>query len=122
MTELDKQLKEIDIWIGDDGFGEDCFRELSEDELAQIHKVYKDTGWVSPTTTYELADQYLKGRDASHNPDSPYMTGQEFYDRFEKALTAHGMIDTEDADDNVVLAESVATVYLNAAKKAAGIE
>lgn len=69
--------------------------------IAQIKQAFADEGYEN--TTFKTTELF-KG----HSPE--YMTGQEWYDRFEKELRNHHSVKTL-LDEN----------YLKLAKKAAGL-
>ena len=79
-------------WHGDE-------EKLVDEVLDQIIQAFKDEGW-----RLHLAENVVVvSREG-------YMTGQEWYDRFEKEMEQVIFYDSEDRDD-----------VTNAAKKAAGL-
>ncbi len=72
-----------------------------EGHIAQIDQAYRDEGYLTPQERVAWHDEHFRDN---------HMTGQEWYDRFEKLLTADSYVMTYNA-----------TYVLKAAKKAAGL-
>lgn len=126
MSDLDKKLQDIlntTYSFGNEDKDLEFYGTSNDDEIEAIKQAFIDEGWI-PYKPFEYTPEGKKPAWWSKTPElmtgdehkartAGLMTGQEWYDRFEKEVgqyEAGGWID--DTLDNVLLA----------AKKAAGIE
>jgi hypothetical protein len=105
--------------------------------LGKIIQAFKDDGWAPIKLTALLRDEKLvktmqdAGYKVSESITAEYMTGQEWYERFEKEMTQY-MLDcdyilAENASDvnsynNKNVTRSLINSAREAAKRASGIE
>lgn len=119
MSDLDKKLDEIldEYHTPSDDMNpscrsqwgqntnKDCDCGLQESKVL-VKQAFIDAGWHEP-----LTPEYL--RKMAKRAQSEYMTGQEWYDRFEKELPSH---------DQLKSGQNMIEGTLEAAKRAAGID
>lgn len=124
MEELDKKLFGIIKHASnEDGYVEDS---VAVREVARIKQAFVDAGWLSPervAETQKLVNKLVQNAQDMHKlamgvypqllPN--VMTGQEWYDRFEKEMDRISAYATFDNHDDVDRA-------MDAAKRASGIE
>jgi hypothetical protein len=110
MSDLHEKLK--DLWLDAKGSG------INQDDFtAEVEQAFKDAGWFKQHTSSPEAFVELVGSMDRHL--SNLMTGQEWYDRFEKELLLYF---DEDGDYPKHLDGYKTAALFNIAKKAAGIE
>lgn len=102
MSDLDDELRDKYFYYDPDELGEDAFKPLSDDEVADIKQAFTDAGWE-----HTGKDRYVG-----------YYTGQEWYDRFEREY--HMRADWIAGDPD--MGDDAEHDVLLAAKLASGIE
>lgn len=102
MTNIDEKLREIVQAVWDNGDG--AMNDMDVDAaLPKIKQAFTDAGYISKLTS----DAYLEA--------SGYLTGQEWYDRFEDAIS-------EMSQQQGLLVDYTFNRFVQAAKRAAGLE
>jgi len=85
--------------------------------IAQIKKAFIDEGWIN--TIAKDKDGNIEGLFVHHVPMEGYMTGQEWYDRFEKELVSTSTLTISPGLQPIVVYSAVSVNQ--AAKRASGI-
>jgi len=93
-------------------FDKDATRDY-ENLVPEIKKAFEDGGWKK-VGRHEIINQRLREKVAK----GELMTGQEFYSRFEKELRGEAFL----FEKNDTITRLNHEVYLDAAKKAAGVK
>jgi hypothetical protein len=125
MSDLDKKLEDAFNEVGEcfywEGAGkdEDWVNDFRKDFREKLKQAFIDTGWISKDQStkeaQDTANFMINIKDKALNK----MTGQEWYDKFEKEQQGTPIpCDNSSADDVIRAVELVKA----SAKKAAGIE
>lgn len=130
MSDLDKKLEEAvrsTVWISKiddqvrDKVHPDWFNANGQYftfgiDTAAVKQAFIDDGWSDKPWTAVTKDGYSQ-IDEQHDVIKQLMTGQEWYDRFEKEYTTPYVVIGKDGVEGEIRVNP-----LEAAKKAAGIE
>lgn len=122
MSNLDDKLREIMLNARKVGLSD----ETATYEVAQIKQAFEEAGYVKSGyanfKSLKVPDEPLDTLQVKHEPS--LMTGQEWYDRFEKELSHEIYGDTNPSDkvDCEGIPYACSCDLLDAAKRAAGLD